>query len=820
MSGLRPRIRNDQRKLNEQRDARSVHERALAFDAESRNADTSMDPSIFLSGSTSMREAVERRKVAGMIVTLVSACVMSVAGAAEIAASSAEEEPAIATHPNPLLGIDQNRNTVIDRVVGDWGEALEATRTGIDRTHLRTLLEGLRADQLLAASLAGSLEGLRNVIANALTTSAPVAPSLVRAKVLGDATDDLAYTPITPCRIVDSRFSTGGALQAGQVRNWLAANPGGNFGAQGGAASNCGIPIKPAAVVINFTVANTTGAANFLTAWPFNVARPTASTLNWTAPGQQIANAVIVRLCSGGGCTSDFSTYASAPTDLIGDVLGYFAAPAGAVSGSGAANSLAKWGAGGNTLGTSAVFEKNGLVGIGTAAPAFALDVAVPFSNTIINLVNGVNTAAARIARYTNRLEISPDDALQVSVGGVANPHFWVGASGNVGIGNTAPVNHLQIGSAPGFSGNDLAIGNGAKGMSFFQSGTASNWYSSTNFALMPNTGNGYVGIGTQSPANRLQVGSVGASDYSGYDIAFGNGGGASGFTQTGTFVRWDSNTNIALMPVNGTGGVGINTTSPVATLDVEGSVPAGDEFTYFKDNDTSLHHCVPCGAQVSIWASSNVMAKEFDAFSDVRIKNVAGVSESSRDLATLNALQVTDYTLKDVVRNGAKPFKKVIAQQVETVYPQVVSKHVDFIPNVYRTASRVTNEADGTLLHFDAGHGLSTEAKRLKLLASGERSMRRVNIVAIRSDQDVLIESSRLDGDQVFVYGEEVDDFRTVDYEGLTALNISATQELAKRAVQQSAEIAELRRQLATLMARMNALTTGNADATVSLPR
>jgi predicted nuclease with TOPRIM domain len=32
-----------------------------------------------------------------------------------------------------------------------------------------------------------------------------------------------------------------------------------------------------------------------------------------------------------------------------------------------------------------------------------------------------------------------------------------------------------------------------------------------------------------------------------------------------------------------------------------------------------------------------------------------------------------------------------------------------------------------------------------------------------------------------VFVYGREVNDFRAVDYEALTTLNISATQELVK---------------------------------------
>ena len=80
-------------------------------------------------------------------------------------------------------------------------------------------------------------------------------------------------------------------------------------------------------------------------------------------------------------------------------------------------------------------------------------------------------------------------------------------------------------------------------------------------------------------------------------------------------------------------------------------------------------------------------MALEFDSQSDSRIKDIRGVSDSASDLDTINALQVTDYTLKDKVRNGNKPFKKVIAQQVEKVYPQVVSQHVDFIPNVYRIA-------------------------------------------------------------------------------------------------------------------------------------
>jgi hypothetical protein len=78
-----------------------------------------------------------------------------------------------------------------------------------------------------------------------------------------------------------------------------------------------------------------------------------------------------------------------------------------------------------------------------------------------------------------------------------------------------------------------------------------------------------------------------------------------------------------------------------------------------------------------------------------------------------------------------------------------------------------------------------------------------------------------------VFVYGEEVDDFRTVDYEGLTTLNISATQELAKRQVRQQqdmaalviekdAQVADLRQRVDSQTARIAELEQQTAEITM----
>ena len=69
-------------------------------------------------------------------------------------------------------------------------------------------------------------------------------------------------------------------------------------------------------------------------------------------------------------------------------------------------------------------------------------------------------------------------------------------------------------------------------------------------------------------------------------------------------------------------------------------------------------------------------------------------------------------------------------------------------------------------------------------------------------------------DGDSLFVYGREVNDFRSVDYEAIAMLNVSATQELNHRLEQQvaqieaqTARIAELEHVRLAQMARIDAL-------------
>ena len=53
--------------------------------------------------------------------------------------------------PDTLFAVDSNRATVIDGVVATWGAEVEKSGAGLTSADLRKMLEGLRADKLLAA---------------------------------------------------------------------------------------------------------------------------------------------------------------------------------------------------------------------------------------------------------------------------------------------------------------------------------------------------------------------------------------------------------------------------------------------------------------------------------------------------------------------------------------------------------------------------------------------------------------------------------------------------------------------------------------------
>jgi len=207
------------------------------------------------------------------------------------------------------------------------------------------------------------------------------------------------------------------------------------------------------------------------------------------------------------------------------------------------------------------------------------------------------------------------------------------------------------------------------------------------------------------------------------------------------------------------------------------------------------------------------VAASEFAAFSDARIKNVIGISDGRQDLETMRGLQITDYTYVDVVGKGTQTNKKVVAQQVQEVYPQAVIKSADFVPSVYRMSSGTAFEEGVLRVTTEKQHGFTVADTVRLIFEEGGRQQRVVRSVidehTFAVDQEEAVE-------RVFVWGKKVQDFLSVDYEAIAMLNVSATQELARRVEALEKDNAALQEQLD----RSRALEAENAMLKVRMER
>ncbi|HEV2988945.1 MAG TPA: carboxypeptidase regulatory-like domain-containing protein [Candidatus Angelobacter sp.] len=123
----------------------------------------------------------------------------------------------------------------------------------------------------------------------------------------------LAFFPVTPCRLVDTRLATGPlggpSLQSNTQRSFPVRS------------SSCNLPAAAQAYSLNFTSVPK-GGLDYIVTWPTGQLQPNVSTLN--APtGAITANAAIV----GAGTNGAISVVASNDSDLVVDINGYFAPP-------------------------------------------------------------------------------------------------------------------------------------------------------------------------------------------------------------------------------------------------------------------------------------------------------------------------------------------------------------------------------------------------------------------------------------------------------------------------------------------------------------
>jgi hypothetical protein len=129
----------------------------------------------------------------------------------------------------------------------------------------------------------------------------------------------LAFSPVVPCRIVDTRI-TGGAIPPGGLRSY---NVRGAVVSQGGSSSGCPSPAgEPRAVHLN-VAAVPVGGQGHLRLFPFNTPTPVAAILNYSTGAGNMSNAATVKTCY--LCTKDVNVQSfGGTTHVVIDVMGYY----------------------------------------------------------------------------------------------------------------------------------------------------------------------------------------------------------------------------------------------------------------------------------------------------------------------------------------------------------------------------------------------------------------------------------------------------------------------------------------------------------------
>lgn len=456
-----------------------------------------------------------------------------------------------------------------------------------------------------------------------------------------------------------------------------------------------------------------------------------------------------------------------------------------------------------------------GNVGIGTTAPAYKLDVAgttrIGGTGTLIlgnTSGNGSSSKLKLRSDYPNADNYQIESAIDIRF---------------VGSSDSGTQRSFDFGYYTG----DLG---------------ANAW----NTAMKIQSQSGKVGIGTSSPAYDLDVNGTGyfrdtlnTKDVYTYGNMYINGSGRLGIgtTSPGFNLHVAGNANIrdtlyvgpvianSVAATNNitttTGYIGVGTSAPNYPLEITTSKVAADTTTsggfwyssgygIFLGNGTQFN--VSAKFDQYIWASG------FMYYSDRRIKQNISSLRLLESLSTLRNIVPVTYNYIDPTKDSSQKFG-FIAQDVAQALPLAVQQTNEIVPNKMALCS-VSSYSHSTMFYISQADPRneclsSTNVSTILSMRLVDDSIVLATVVSTENSTLTLETNepipSALRSTQIFVYGERVNDFNTLDSDAIYTLNVAATHALDCIVQNQSTLIGELQTavaqqsaQISTLLARL----------------
>jgi hypothetical protein len=462
-------------------------------------------------------------------------------------------------------------------------------------------------------------------------------------------------------------------------------------------------------------------------------------------------------------------------------------------------------------------------VGINNTGPNYDLDVtgdinltgSIRFSGTAItataaeiNKLSGVTSTTTEL----NYLDITTAGIAQASKALVLDASkqikeitkLQIGTNTTIGIGdlnimNTAANSSIRFGSSES-SGNLVTLQWTYVSADSLTNKFSFDFYGRSNQMALYNSGN--MSINRASPYAMVDI--AGNSNfvsgtYNKILACFGSNASpvqfdiqcSTGTSATSTNAAWIgtvSNNDLRIgtndsskMIILANGYVGIGTSTPSYPLHVVSNqtvtYTGGTAFyAYTGSATTTGTNTNP--STVYIFTNGRILASEFNATSDSRIKtNIIDIDDISA-LNTLRLIQPKKYNYIDTLTRSSNPVWGFIAQQVHSVLDYAVNIETDYIPNIFQTATKTISENGDTILTvtnpitFD-----SHSTNKLKILSENDK-YEYVTIKTKISNTQISINET-LEDNNYFIYGEQINNLHVLNKDAIFTITTAAVQEI-----------------------------------------
>lgn len=384
---------------------------------------------------------------------------------------------------------------------------------------------------------------------------------------------------------------------------------------------------------------------------------------------------------------------------------------------------------------------------------------------------NGVASAGHVVMKTNNAERVRVDD------------------SGNVGIGTSTPAYNLDVNGS--VNATSLYVGGTAIGSLYASVSSVTTAQNTANSAASSASTAQSAANTAQSTANSAQstANSAASAANNAQSTADSANNNANGRLSTGGG------------RVNGYIGVNVNASYPI---DIGNAVGFNQTSGYYFDSQGTHSVSSSIGLTTSLRSYGGIQINNFglSCTSDKRIKHDIRKVCTSNCIHMIEQLNVVNYKYKDKQFSTTEQ-TGFIAQEVEPVFPIAVRKTTGRIPSIQQTytvnrrdtnnrlivlATPISNIQTGKLVNVVDFHGNQWEC-----ICMSE------SVLQLKQDNDVS-EVALSPENQLFIFGEVVDDLMSIEKDAIFCIAVGAIQEQQKQIDALTTELAEIKALLRSL--------------------